>query len=403
MRAHDGQPPFVALGARPMRVLRDAYEAALRRAAPSVGTLDVLCQMALRREAVPPWLIAGASGADLTRMGVSPRRIPAARSVGELVRGPVGVFDPEARAVLREVEWRVHRRPRRRDRRAGARGRPAWTHGVHTTVTGALEIARDAGVPFANLCHLVLGVLQQPACDGTRYRYPHEYARHDAVDRLRDDPAVRRADEPHPDLDSEMLVLRRGSGPLVDRVAGHVWARMSRISRLGPLLTAVDREAVRQAVRLGHGVVGPAHVLLATLTHDAALDAAGIRVPADHHSRNRAAQLLRACGVEAEPLRVVVAPRGGTDEPPADVLAGQLRDLRPGDPFVGAEVTAAMPRALEVSLAHRHADTGTSHLLLALLEDEAGGAAAVLRQLGVDPGTVRAAVEQELRAAPAAW
>ncbi|MFC3505496.1 Clp protease N-terminal domain-containing protein [Micromonospora krabiensis] len=398
-----GQPPFVALGARPMRVLRDAYAAALRREAASVGTLDVLCQVALRRGAVPPWLIAGASGADLTRMGVSPRRIPAARSVGELVPGPAGVFDPEARAVLREVEWQVHRRASRKGPTAGTRDRPTWTPGVHTTVTGALRVAHDAGVPFANLSHLVLGMLHQPACDGTRHRYPHEYARQDAVDRLRGEPDLRRSDEPHPDLDPETLILQRGSGPLADRVAGRVYARMSRLSRLGPLFTSVEREARRQAVRFDHQVIGPAHVLLAMLTHDAALDAAGIRVPADHYGRNRAAHLLRARGVEAEPLRLVVASLDGADEPPADVLAGQLRDLRPGDPYVGAEVAVAMTRAMDVSLAHRHADTGTSHLLAALLEDGAGGAATVLRRLGVDPGTVAGAVEQELRAAPATW
>ncbi|WP_176731606.1 Clp protease N-terminal domain-containing protein [Micromonospora rhizosphaerae] len=71
------------------------------------------------------------------------------------------------------------------------------------------------------------------------------------------------------------------------------------------------------------------------------------------------------------------------------------------DPFEGAEVAAGLDRAREISLAYRHRDTGTSHLLLSLVEDDAGEAAAILRALGVDPAAVRERVQQDLASAPA--
>ncbi|MGS2616926.1 Clp protease N-terminal domain-containing protein [Micromonospora sp. LZ34] len=404
--AAEAQPPFVALGAMPMRVLLQAYSAAVRRGASSVGTVDLLCRVALYPKSVPPWLLAGASGANLMRMVVDPRRIPAGRAVGELVSEAVSEYDQEVRAVLREVEWRIHRQPDRRLRKSdvpGRRPRPSWTNAVRTTLVGALQGARDNRLPFANLSHLVLGMLQLPGCDGTRYVYPYEYSRLEAVDRLRAEPTMRSTDEPYPDLENERLAIWPKSGSLLDRLAGQFFARASRLSRLGPILVAVDFEARRQAIRLGHDVIGPLHILLAMLTHDATLEATRLRVPAHHCSRNRGAAVLRAHGVDADRLRVLAVGRGGPEEPPAEVLASQLSSQRPGDPFTGTEVVTAMARAMEISLAYRHPDTGTSHLLLAIIEDDAGDAAAILRDLSVDAPAIRARVEQDLRAAPAAW
>jgi ATP-dependent Clp protease ATP-binding subunit ClpA len=80
-----------------------------------------------------------------------------------------------------------------------------------------------------------------------------------------------------------------------------------------------------------------------------------------------------------------------------------LAHLRRGDPFDSAETVAAAARAMQLSLTYRHPDTGTSHLLLALIEDDAGEAPALLNDLGIDLAAVREHVEQDLQAAPAAW
>jgi hypothetical protein len=270
-------------------------------------------------------------------------------------------------------------------------------------LAGALAAARDNGMPFASPTHLMLGMLRLPDCDGTQHLFPYEYARVAATERLSKDPKVRWPDRPHPDLDDERLAMSPGSGPLLDRLAGRFLSRVSRLARIGPLLNAVETEARRQAVRLGHDVVGPAHTLLALLALDATLDAARIPVPAHHSSRNRGGAVLRAHGVDAARVLEVTGYRPAPEQPKAEVLAKQLDRLRLGDPFDAAETVTAIERAKEISLAYRHPDTGTSHLLLALIEDDAGAAAAILGDLGIDPAAVRERVEQGLRAAPAAW
>ncbi|MET8310091.1 hypothetical protein [Micromonospora sp. NPDC005173] len=282
MPPHEAQRPFIALGAMSMRVLLQAYSAAARRGASSVGTLDLLCRVALYAKSVPPWLLAGSNGANLMRMVADPRRIPAGRTVSELLSESVSEFDQEVQAILREVEWRINRRPDRRLRNPDVqdmRPRPSWTNGVRTALAGALHAARDNRVPFANLSHLVLGMLQLRGCDGTHYVFPSEYARLSAIDRLGAEPTMCRTDEPYPDLDDERLALWPGSGSLLDRLAGRFFARASRLSRLGPILVGVEFEAKRQAIRLDHDVIGPLHILLAVLTHDASLEAARLRVP----------------------------------------------------------------------------------------------------------------------------
>lgn len=380
-------PPFVALGAMPMRVLRTAYAEAAKRGADRVGTLDVLVQAAVYEKWLPPWLLAGPGG-GLRRMAVETWRIRAA----EPPPGPATDAGPEVRAVLRETEWTARRSPGM----PPDASRPAWTDAVGAVLTGALAAARAGGTPFAGPAHLMLGMLHVPGCDATRYLFPYEDSRAAAVERLRGEPALRRTDRPHPDVDDIRRAMWPRSGSVADRLGGWFLARASRLARAGPLFLRTEAEARRQAVRLGHGVVGPAHVLIALLALDATVDAAGIPVPARHSSRNRGASVLRAYGVVAADLRDLTARRGE----PAGPLAAPPH---PGGPWDGAEAAAAVRRAGEISLAHRHPDTGTGHLLLALLEDDAGDAAAVLRELGVDPAAVRDRVERDLRAAPAAW
>jgi hypothetical protein len=398
---------FVALGAMPMRVLQNAYTAAIQRRAATVGTIDVLVQAAIYEKRTPPWLLAGPR-AHLMRMVAEPHRMPAKRSRGELASGPVSDLDPEVLATFREIEWRVRRMAGRlspvkeSDVHQWDR-RPGWTAATRGMLAGTLVAARDNGIPFAGLTHLMFAMLRTPDCDGTRYLFPYESTRVAAVERLAKEPNLRRPDQPHPDLDELRTTMWLRSRPLLGRLAGRVFAGMSRLTRIGPLLHVVEPEARRQAVRLGHGVVGPRHTLLAILAVDTALDVTRIPVPARHSSRNRAAFVLRAHGVDAGPLRQQAALHDPPEDPPAELLTQQLAHLRAGDPFESAETVAAATRAMELSLAYRHPDTGTGHLLLALIENDTGEAAAVLRDLNVDPAAVRERVEKDLRPAPAAW
>lgn len=402
MWRHAGEP-FVALGAPPMMVLRMAYEAAVRRRADSVSTLDVLAHLAIGERPGPQWLFAD-SRAGLARMVAEPRRMPTRRTAGELTPGPVTDFDAEVRAVLHEVEWRARRmagRPTmlRQSDVEHWEARPGWTPGSQAMLAGALTAAREHAVPFADRTHLLLGMLRLPDCDGTRYVFPYEHARMAAVQRLSREPDLRRSARPYPGLDFATMEANRAS--LSNRLVRWLFAPFLRLARVGPLLGDVRGEARRQAVRLDQDVIGPAHTLLAMLAVDATLEASGTTMPVDQ-GHNLGAAILRAHRVTADRLRGYAASRGQPEKPPAEVLAKQREHLRPGDPFEGAAVTASWHRAMEISRAYRHRGTGTSHLLLALLEDDAGETASLLRAVGVDLPTVRERVQQDLASAPAA-
>ncbi|GIM96603.1 Clp protease N-terminal domain-containing protein [Paractinoplanes toevensis] len=399
------RPPFVAFGDVLVQALKRAYVEAVRHRAAAVGTLDLLVHVVMFERRTPPWLLAGARP-RLIPLAAHLDRISALQTEGDAA--PLSEFDPELRAVLREVEWRVRRSAGHfwsvKESAVDSWDTwPRWTGPARAVLAGTLVAARDSGMPFAGPVHFGYAMLSEPDCDGTRFVCPDEPARVAAVQQLSGEPARRRPDPPYPEFDEARVAMWPRSGRLLDRLAGRFFARVARLARTGPLLAAVGPEARRQAVRAGHGVVGPAHTLLAILVLDATLTAARIPVPAHHSSRNRAASVLRAHGVDAGRLGEAVALRAAPADPPAELLTEQLEALRPGDPFDSAETIAAHARARELSLAHRHPDTGTGHLLLALLENGTGEAAAVLRELGADPAAIRDQVENDLRAAPPAW
>jgi hypothetical protein len=185
-------PPFVAIGARSMRVLRNAYTAAIHRRAATVSTLDVLVHVAIFEKWTPPWLLAG-SRANLKPLAVEPRLMPGGHSDAELVSGPISEFDPEVQAILREVEWRVRRMAGRLSIIKGSDvaqwdRRPQWTNGARTMLAGTLAAARDNGMPYAGPVHVMLAMLRMPGCDGTRWVFPYEHARVAAEERLGKEP-----------------------------------------------------------------------------------------------------------------------------------------------------------------------------------------------------------------------
>nr|WP_221376401.1 Clp protease N-terminal domain-containing protein [Actinoplanes polyasparticus] len=350
-----------SLGARAMRVLIQAYAAAAGRNGSAVSTLDVAGWIS----AYDARLFAGAGWNNVRNFAIAPARVPDA---AEPSPGP---FHPAVPDILREVEWRARRLP-------WAAGRPDWTPAVRVVITGALETAQ---VPFAGPPHLMRAMLDLPHCAGTSFVFPYEKGRAEA--RLTVGPALRRSDEPHPDLDHVRLMVSPGRRPL----RGKLLMRMLRLARVSPLLTETVTEARRQAVRLGHDVIGPGHLMLALLTFDDILTAAGTPISDAH---NCGAFLLRAHGIGTTDLRYGLPLR----DPTAEELAGQLERLKPGDPF--DETAGILARADEISLAHHHPDTGTSHLLLALLDSEAA-------PLAGDATALRERVAEDLRMVPAAW
>lgn len=127
--------------------------------------------------------------------------------------------------------------------------------------------------------------------------------------------------------------------------------------------------AQEEAARLRHGYVGTEHLLLGLIREEEGV----------------AAQSLRACGValgEARGRVEAIVGYGEEDDP------SQM-------PF-----TQRSKRVLELALREaqdlRHDHIGTEHLLLGLLAEGGGIAAAALSGLGVDPERVRREVVRRL-------
>jgi hypothetical protein len=177
-------------------------------------------------------------------------------------------------------------------------------------------------------------------------------------------------------------------GHFVDqcRLRGHSWTEIS--ASLGVTkqaahkrfafdvtferVTARAREALdesaKAAQRLGHPYVGTEHLLLGLLVDPASL----------------AAKVLTEMGVTREAVEAAIALRTGTQVAAA------------GDPPLTPLAKDAVGRALREALTLGHNYIGTEHILLALLDDTEGTAAAILTSLGVTLDRVRARVIQVL-------
>jgi len=401
----DERTPWAGLGAGSMEMLARAYVLAIRRRATLVGTADLLAQVAALGRQVR-WRELDRQRETLSRIAFGLTSPPRQDHPGEL-RQPVPDTDAaEVRAVLREARWRACRR-------AGAHkfesltpsdvrewgDRPQWTPAVSATLAGALAAARGQGRSFAGSAHLALGMLRVSDCAGTRYLVPGERDRRGAIGVLERSLPGLDPVPPVPALGEIVAAVSPAArAGRMERALGRVLARMSRVARTSPLITVAQGDLKRQAARLGHEVAGPAHALLAIL----AVETAWLSMEAPvSPPRDQGALLLRDAGADPVRLSRLVEARPGPPAPSSEVLAAQAVELRVGDPFLGDEVIAAGDRAAALSLHYRHADTGTSHYLLALLET--GEGPAVLRELGVEVDALAAGVRASLGAVPPAW
>jgi ATP-dependent Clp protease ATP-binding subunit ClpC len=130
-----------------------------------------------------------------------------------------------------------------------------------------------------------------------------------------------------------------------------------------------SREALRlandEARALHHSYIGTEHILLGLLR---AQDGA-------------AASVLSSLEVTYDQVRVWVVRMMGTG-------VGEVGDELP---FTGA-ANEAVDRASREAAVLGAEEIGTEHILLALTRDPAGAAGRILRQLDVEPATVREAI-----------
>jgi ATP-dependent Clp protease ATP-binding subunit ClpA len=130
--------------------------------------------------------------------------------------------------------------------------------------------------------------------------------------------------------------------------------------------------ALRESLSLGHGRVGPEHLLLGLLRVEEGL----------------AARILDSLGITAEEIRALVP---GASEGSAEGTIGALR-VTPGQLPLTRGAEKLLELAEDEARALKHDSIGPEHIVLGLLRDETSLAARVLESLEITIGTVRAQV-----------
>ncbi|MFJ2213540.1 Clp protease N-terminal domain-containing protein [Streptomyces sp. NPDC101062] len=293
--------------------------------------------------------------------------------------------EAEADAVWREATWRAAQKKKRGGAPEADALPPEPSEALRACLLRALRLARLEGTPSVRCRHVARALLQLPdsrALEAMTLQRIDKAAASAALDALDALGAGAAADPDFPEPPSVRGM--RGSG-VVDGGGGLSRVLMSWMFRSGPdgdgTLTSVFLEAERQTVRRGHGVIEPTDLLLAVVALDRALAVTGRSFPETTAAVNEAAALLRTYG--AVPASLVRAARAGVVDP------------APG-PFPAATEVPRSPAAeraqsvAQLTAAEQGSTTaGTVHLLAALLADDEGEAARLLRAEGVDVAALK--------------
>lgn len=388
--------------------LTGAYRWATRAGLAAVGTEHVLYEHASRPSAAARKAIAPAALAEVCRL-VESGTFQSGRS------GPAA----EARSfpvdsVLREARWEAVRSlPRHLVKEIVQL--PRWTAGLRSGVGQALTTARDHGALHPHGDHVLLGILADPDSGASRLLSTAGQRRSATITALSADnllgldgkawlPAVEMLQVTGVVTDGPLVSRSPATTRLLTRVMGRMASGVRRAGGHGsPVAACLQTESVRQAVLLGDAAVEPRHVLLAVLALDDQLTQAARSLPARIARENTAAALLAEHGLayaQAVPAagQLVVQATGTVTEAPGLIFAPDGPEA-PGWTESGAAIWA---RARAHAGQSGHKSTGTSHVLLALLDDPAGEADRLLRACEVDPAVVREHALACLTATPSA-
>ncbi|GAA1178096.1 hypothetical protein GCM10009654_39230 [Streptomyces hebeiensis] len=363
-------------------LLAETLRRAVKRERRTVGTEDLLSELVMgdseAGEALTPGmraagalsgLIAGRSDAPWAHDDEGNPDGPAAEPSDEA----------EAVAVWREARWRVAH---------GGRGLSPAEDGAWPEPTGALRqsllralaLARREGTPSVRCRHVARALVETAgtrAAEALALRRISTATASAALDAL----DARVADEPAPPSRALALLVHAGTLGKEGRSGWLMRAVLSWTAGMdGTVLTAVSLEARRRAVRCGRAAAEPVDLLLALPALDRALSVAGRSLPADVASAHDAARLLGAYGARPDSLaRRTVMATAAFGPVPAD-------SERPVSPHT--EQIVARGRLLAAEQGD-DSSFGTVHVLAALLDDEGGEAAALLREEGVDVAALR--------------
>jgi hypothetical protein len=392
-------------GTAVLEALSRAYRCAVRARVEVVGT-DLLLYYAARQMREFPVRLPMAGQAEFRaistggRGAFDPSPPPPSRSTPE--------FDAEVAAETTML-LRLAAHQGTMPGRDPAEFSSAVRHAVYETI----HEASRAGLATVGVLRLLLAVLALGASPATQRLAQWDPARHDLLPDLlradrefRWDGDYRRDGSPrYPRVET----LRRqetlpgwteNSLPRLERVVlrqlnSLVRRRYRRAgTHYGHLLPwEIEDDAVIQAVRLARPCVTSAEVLLSVLDLHEQISADGLRLNQYRLGRyNQAGDVLQSGGVDYRSALAAAAEQetaAGEDDLSDFSPRAWPRRAQAKPPFFGRSALAAFRAASLEGHRAGHPYVGTTHLLIALLADDTGPAARLLRDLGADPKAIR--------------
>jgi len=307
--------------------------------------------------------------------------------------------------ALREARWWVLRENVREGRafRAGAgdsQDAPEWSGTVVTALDRAAGWARRAGVARLDGPHLLLGLLDSGDPSVRALLTPLGLEVRALLVKINDSGL---AVEPPPF--SPLIGPLQMSGAVEDRspwlvrwiprVVARLTSRQAKWG--GPVMACIEREVMRQAVLLGHGIIQTSAVLLAIASLDAQLEESGHRLRKAYLPHNQGGRLLAEAGFHLHSAQSAAEPLvGETECLTLEESSERFWDTgKPGDPAWGIVAARLMDRSVEIATERWHGDLGTSHLLASLLA-QGGVAVQLLAQLEVNHQQLRQRIADHL-------
>jgi hypothetical protein len=326
----------------------------------------------------------------------------------------------EVDAVLRDAAFDGSDRVRAHHHRSELLPLPAFSPAVRHAVYEAIHEAARGGVGHVGPQHLLAALLALPG--STACRLLHEWKVPDYASlgqAVRTDPTYRCEDGARSTWAVSQLTLWRvlpAAGPRLPRWPWHAAVRLlerrlrrpyrGHGARYGhPILLLIELDATSKAVHTGHAVVTATDVLLSVMDLHEQVALAGKALPDEVARWNEAGAILAVHGLEGRTVtrtaaQLVPAPSDQEGDlaglptrgwPPLKVLSGA--------PAPGRTAVAALREASLSAYRLGHPYAGTTHLLGALLTQPDGPVVRLLRELGVNPDSVRSDVVRRLESA----
>lgn len=355
--------------AEPGRWFMDTLMAACRHAwqagKPIIGTEDVFIELARRMPSLRRQL-----GSVLDKLD----RQALAQSWDDL--SPTSSADSpianEVDAILREVTWLA----RRSLGIAASDAAPPWSENSRVVVKQALRDAVGIGLGVAHGMHLLVGILAVPENGAVRLLREAGLSSRKLQVEMPVTTSIRREGRPHtPSVD-----LLRVAGQLtrpkpgVVRLPVLVLGLTLRLRLRKPVtITALELEAVRQAVRAGRDFCTSLHVVFALCAMERQLEAVGLQLSPRRQRANSGGAVLNKWGICMD-LGASIPARL-----PSERVTVDRRVISQSDPRWSMDAEAVCGKTPK----------GTTDILFEVLRTEDTAAHLYLRQNGVDVDALR--------------